>query len=293
MAIDPDALAATIVANFAAEFGEIQPRGLVGLQSAVKAIADGIAAAHNADTAPPVVVRQLDVGELLWEWNGIDTTQFDTPAIDVGVGGDGSTTMSLSVVDRGAVIGNVLRTTLAVTDGGGIFFVSASELTLPTRYVAVCRHYGTAGTGAGNMACGMVLWSDANGNAMIPQRTTGNSNLTLTGYVNAVLTSQEGLVSGGTLSDPATIDRRGILQIMECHRQAGTSPKLFFARVEERMGDGGISNDATHSAAHGALGANWDGLDCTRFGVGVRVNIANVSGTMDLAQLQIYAHPED
>jgi hypothetical protein len=54
--IDSDTLKDAIVANFATEFGEIQPRGLKGLESATTALADAIVAAHNADVMDAVVL---------------------------------------------------------------------------------------------------------------------------------------------------------------------------------------------------------------------------------------------
>jgi len=70
VAIDPVALAAAMVANFATEFGEIQPSGLEGLQSATKALADAVAAAHNAAAVAGDIARVT--GALNVEVDGAD-----------------------------------------------------------------------------------------------------------------------------------------------------------------------------------------------------------------------------
>lgn len=231
-------------------------------------------------------------GPKLWEWDGLTVDQFDAAALDLQ-SGDGSTTMALSVVDLGGKLGKVLRLTYATTDGGGIFLVKSSELTLPSRYVMTCRHMGRAGTDLLNIFGGAVPWSDASANAMLIERPTTN-NLTSTSFAAGTLVDQHAMATSGTFNNPATVIRQGIYQVITCDRQSGSNPSAFVVAVEERRGEGGISFDASERTVdHSVLAAEWNSLDLDRFGVGGWVNVLNVIGTLDLKSLAIYAHPED
>jgi hypothetical protein len=91
VAIDADALKTVIVANFATEFGEIQPPGLPGLESAMGALADAIAAAHNS------------AGGAL-------------PTIEIYAG----TARSMANSDNGAIIRCTAGTTVTITVPAGL-----------------------------------------------------------------------------------------------------------------------------------------------------------------------------
>lgn len=276
------------------EFGDAAEHNVL-----VQAVAELTAAQGLGDgtTEGSIQARLLLVGSpltgaLLWKWDGLTTDQFDATAIDLQ-SGDGSSTMSLSVVDLGGKLGKVLRITYATTDGGGIFLVKSTELVLPSRYVMSCRHMGRAGAGLLNIFGGAVPWSDASANAMLIERPTTN-NLTSTTLAAGTVIDQAALATSGTFNNPATVIRQGIYQLITCDRQAGDNPSDFVVAVEERRGEGGISYDANDRAVdHSVLGAQWNSLDLARFGIGGWVNVLNVIGTLDLKSLAIYAHPED
>lgn len=244
----------------------------------------------------------LQVGALLWEWNGEDTTQFQTsgspPSFkhrnDLGsMSGSGV----LSVVDLSPLaIGKVLRVTATSLVGGYVFPLELSELDLPSRYVVVVNF---ADASSQFLAGGLYPFflGDGNDEPMIAcalHRRQSAGNLT----VYAVVDDLEGadtIASSGAMTTTAdTVERGGITSIVTVDvRPSGETPALGQIRCEDRNGNGGWAHDGSVASALSGVGTTWNGQDMNRIGIGIYNGGGALSASFDFGHLAIYAHPED
>lgn len=265
-----------------------------------------IAAIEAAPAAPNV-----QLGALLWEWNETDVSQFEGTALSHGrdiatapAGGDADTALTLTAhvygqpfTRPGNATGIVLRITAAGLDGGGVFEVLASELTLPERYVVVTRyaHHST-----GSLRGTFFLWIDGAGDkttfeGYCAERYLGSSShrgrVVKLGVVEG---SQDSYTSPGAYDQDA-IDTGGMEAIYTVHqRPAGDTPGYARISVEVRCGSGGTGGSVEYSqkVPSALIDADWDGDDMARFGIGCWAPNANQAGTVDFSRIRIYAHPD-
>lgn len=243
------------------------------------------------------------LGQLLWAWNQLDTTQFEPTAVgferDLGTPTpNAATALTLSVVNRGRVLGNVLRITANSLAGGGVFGVLASELTLPERYVMVAKYLGPVGGNTSLFPLIFLGYDPAPGdfNGFAYQRDGATNTVGCRTVVNNRAGSAEALVSAGI---PGTTERRGATGILEVYRPNGDSPaEAFVGEQEQSCNNGSISDvryDTSLPAAISGVSTNWDGVDMPRFGFGCWEGVNNTSGiaNLDIMSLAVYAHPED
>lgn len=240
------------------------------------------------------------LGPLLWEWNQVDVSQFEPTAFpfqrDLGTPSpNAATALTLSVINRGRLIGNVLQIDAVSLAGGGVFGVLASEVTLPERYMMVARYLAPIG---GNPSLFPVIFTSYTPTLGAFQgfgyQRDGTSNtVSARAAVNDRAGGAEALASGGV---PGTTDRRGNVGVLEVYRVNGDTPATAFLGQEERSPTNApIDYDAALPAAISGVSTNWDGIDMPRFGFGCWEGINNTSGTVNLQimSLQVYEHPED
>ncbi len=244
----------------------------------------------------------LELGALLWEWNGADLTQFDAAIKEfsnsAGSTDNASTALVVTVVaDPTDYLGNVLRFTATALQGGGILAVAASELTLPGRYVVVCQYLNkvsglTISSGSGPM----VFFSDIAGDidACLIDRVFGTNTSRVMTIVNDTQDTIEALFGGETFNDSVGI-RGGITLVTTVEkRQAGETPSVAVVLNQERghvQSNVGRDTSLVHDIA--SVGANWDGLDMDRFGIAINDGINGTTGALDFKRFAVYAHPDD
>lgn len=250
------------------------------------------------------------VGQLLWEWNGTDTSQFDTTAIpferDVGTTTpNAATELSLSVVAGDESLGNMLRvSSTSSLDGGGFFPITSTELTLPVEYVVYCVFGGHTETGGGTlfpqvMLCSMDTGTDFQGIATEGSRT-GASTQSIECYADGrAYNSAYGATSG--VFDAEAIRGGGKRQLVYVHRPDGEDGGAYarvgirewggnsnYFRFEEKAIDD-FSSQATISAAWDAVAYNFNRLPGP--GMQVSSDLADNEGSIDIADLKIFAKP--
>jgi hypothetical protein len=242
----------------------------------------------------------LQTGSKLWEWNKTDLSQFEATALPHGGGtANAATALIASVVSGGQPYDKVLRLTATALQGGGVFAVLASELTLPDRYV-VRVVYADDTSSVGQIVPTLYLaftpddgGGDLEGYGL--SRRTGLSNVDLRAFVNNVAGSADSLGSSGTFFTPTLVDRGGIEDLITIEKnQNGETPSYVRLSVEDR---GGGNNDIAYerSLVHTISGVstNWDGLTFDRFGPGAYEGVLGTTGSCDFAAIEVYAHPGD
>jgi hypothetical protein len=247
----------------------------------------------------------LEVGSLLWEWNGTDLAQFDATPLDyerdLGSpgGGNAETALVVTVVaDPDAYFGgNVLRFTATSLAGGGVLAVAASEITLPSRYVVYVRLRGeVSGTSMVGYGC-MVAFNDDGTDAMegilVNRPEGGNTNeivaITANRFGNA-----EGLVGSGTFN-AACAARGGVVQLLTVEKKPGgeaTGLAVVSCSDKAMAGTGPIFDTALPHTIAG-VGTAWDSLTMGRVGLAIHEGVNGTSGVVDFKDFRIYAHPDD
>lgn len=241
----------------------------------------------------------LQVGALLWEWNGEDTTQFQTafPYTHGNGAGSRSGSAAISVVDRSPLaVGNVLRITSTSLVGGVVFPLALSELPLPSRYVVVVNF----ADGTDQFLLGGLypfFLNEGNDEPMIGcavLRRLAASNLNAYAIVDG-LGGSEALTSSGSMTTTSdTVDRGGITSTITVDaRPAGEPSALGQIRCEDKNGNGGWAHDGAVVTDIAGIGTTWDSEDLNLLGIGVYVSAAALSASFDFGHLAIYAHPED
>jgi len=287
MAIDPDALKTDIVANFATEYGEIQPRGLEGLELAAKAMADAIAAAHNADASGG------GDPNVLWRWNGVDLSQWRTTAAEVDT--TGGAVLSLSSL-RG-------QPNLRFRAGGAFGFaqwvVDPAEFPsgIPARFVLEIIYdefdNGSGTKNPSSTACGVSLFCRYNSPGNVRAWTlaqNGNGNFQLQIYTRDTTFSNPGATPTG--EEPGAGANRGAYHQLIVTQEVGTPFDMFYfgrfqgqnaEQIQNRSGNpGGIDFD----------GGAYDGIIPNTIGVAFRDNVGQTSWC-EISSIRMLKHPAD
>lgn len=250
--------------------------------------------ATHAFLQAPASAPSLQLGSLLWAWNGEDTSQFDAAKEHRNASSVTSGSTTLTVVDRSPLgIGNVLRVTSTSLVGGSVYQVLESELPLPARYVMVVNFADAAAIGllcSVYPFCKTDVASDFDGLVL----TRGQSaSLISYGVQNYDLGGSETVGSAGAITTPAVADRGGIRTVITVNtRPNADATALAQVNVEDKGGNGGITYDGIVPSAIAGVSPNWDNQNHNRIGIGAFAAAA-VSSTVDFGDFRIYAHPDD
>lgn len=247
----------------------------------------------------------MEVGELLWAWNGVDTSQFESTAFtherDLGTATpNANTAMALSVVDRSASkLPDTLRVTGTSVQGGGVFAVLTSEITLPDRCMVEVTFADQDAGAAFVFGIYPYFNPDVSGNfeGYLVGRFIGSSSARVEAIVNGLPGTSESLSTAGIFSAATTVPRGGIRSILEVYRQrTADDPALSRINFEDRRWDSSTSNrvtDGTLPHTIASVGTNHDGVNMTRIGFGGWEGVNGSNGTFEISSFKIFAHPED
>lgn len=239
-------------------------------------------------------------GELLWQWNGVDTSQFESTAFayerDIGTPTpNAATALALGITSAPSPkLGSALQIVATNLAGGGVFAILESELTLPERYVVYWKTL--AGSGVQNLLHLAFVPDDGLGDfqGFGSERTGGTSSAVLrTIQGNRVSNVSQTLATSGNNSSSFSDPRGGVEQIIQVWRPNGDNPSEGFARVEDRGGQNlSVNFTGVNIGALSGVQPNWNGLDLNRIGVGCWESNNGTSGSVALLDLRVYAFPD-
>ena len=248
--------------------------------------------------AAPAGAPNRELGSLLWEWNGLDVTEFDTP-VSWGASGDADTTLAASVVSHPLPwrTDKVIQLDWTAMHDYGALLVKESALTLPSRYVLFVEYSGTQSgnppTTAGPVVFGTVTGTELTDGCMI-DRPTGFTTCKAQAIVNTLHGSTETLKASGSF-DVATVARGGLqLTCTVEARPQGDVTSYGVVKVLDVILDPDSGNPPDVSLVHAISGVstNFDNQDHKRVGFAVGFGIS-ATGLSHIAKLAVYAHPDD
>lgn len=254
-------------------------------------------------SGPAAAGAGLNIGELLFSWNGTDLTQFDTPfkdfERDLGSpgGGNAETALIATVIadPLAYFTGNIIRFTGTALAGGGILAISTAALTLPSRFVLV---YTIRGVDSGSInEYGSALFNDDVVDDMqgwLVSRVLNQGNCR--SIVNNRYGSAEALVTSGSLT-AAAIARGGVRQIVTVERRpAGEATALSLMGCEDLLAignPGGPVFDTVIPHLISGVNTNWDTHDFNRVGLTAWEGNNGSTFVLDFKNIAVYAHPDD
>jgi hypothetical protein len=227
---------------------------------------------------------------LLWEWNGADTTQFSAPeSYQRYLGGGPDGTPALSVVAAPIGGGNVLRLAAAGLLGGVYWPIAG--LTLPTNYVIEAGWARATTYITGNPT--IVMFASAS-----PVRAAefDFSFGTAAQYLGAVRSGiYEAYLSLGSsfTANPENFNR-GVSVKLFVSRQAGANPATWRVGAPAASGLSTVSQwDGARSSLEDRAATDngdWDGVDMPLCGPGVYVGGGGPENiSVDMSYLRILA----
>lgn len=230
-------------------------------------------------------------GRELWRWNRTDATQFDPVIYHGNSTGVKSGTVALSFADPGFGMGNVLRMQGASLVGGAVFALAAGEVVLPNRYVVSVVFSDITITGLQCSVMPFCNLTTLDGVAITAGRG-GNVPL-VQALVGDVLNGSEAIAGASVLATGHT-DRRGGMRLLSTvmRRPQGETPSAAYIANEFRHGSGTMFYDGADVTAISTVGINWNGQTHGQVALGC-FSEAATSHVADIADLKIYAHPDD
>lgn len=225
-------------------------------------------------------------GSLLWEWNGLDISQFE--AADAF--NSGFTTSFSAVANADVPGGNVLR--YGWVSGGGpwqaVRLIKASELVFPLRYVVSVEYL------SGSRQHGWVFYGDMTPGSLyaygfefaVAWKVTRYDGASAVAHANNATRVIETVSS---LAGRATLTIAG-------DKIASTEPRWHAAATGTVQG-GDIDQrniEARHTDVPSRpVGATWQTVDPTRAGLSLANWQTGTTGTADIAAIRIFKHPRD
>lgn len=230
---------------------------------------------------------------LFWEWNGTDTTQFDSPKTYQRIADTGNSATSRSISVSNAPWGGGKQLVMDVnTQKGGAFWpINDLPSTLPDTYILELEYCSASAswTGAGNPFF-VIFGDDAGGSTGLNAADINAPRGGGISYPGVVVDSKARggvpMLCSGNTWDIANM-KRGMRITAEVSRQKGANPAAWRVWAAQ---DGGAavsskitgSRDATQDRAAIDNG-DWDGLDMTLCGPGIYVGGTSGSAGLSLS----------
>lgn len=243
------------------------------------------------------------VGEEIFAWNRVDTSQFETTAFpherDLGTPSpNAATALALDVVDLASIVtngngfglGNALRITATNLAGGGVFAPLLSELTLPDHYVIVSTiaFCDNSSLFPSIHTCFSPGASAPDFQGIFIERILNSASLRAWAIVDGRPEDNEALTGSGFMG-PVDFERGGVIEQIEVWRQNGATPAKARVIVEDRCpAQGAVGYEGAVMTEEPGVGTNWDGVDMTRCGLGCW-NGTTASGSIAFRDFRIYA----
>jgi hypothetical protein len=248
--------------------------------------------------------NDITVGEKLFEWNGVDFSQFDAAMAewDNAIGGipnaDSAITRSVVADPVIPARGNVMQMAAVALQGHGGLLVKASELTLPQRYIIELQLVDDLAAPTQFPFAGVLAFFKDSG------ATTGGFGIvrqaplsTLAGWaiINDAVpaTANVNYASGGSFN-AATVLRGGANMRTVVHQRPMGEPTAFSVVTHHdwipSFGEG-HGTELPHSIT--GVGANWNGQDMDRCGIWLGETSNFTTGTFQFGKFAVYAHPDD
>lgn len=240
---------------------------------------------------------QYGAGELIFEWNGSDLTQFDTGSPQTHArsgGGPGGSAAASVVADPLYPDNNVIQIVGTLLDGGWLLPISVSELVLPDAFVVeVVTSKAATATNAFTGFCTYTTNGSGVQGIEIQAGCSASQGL----YGSAVINNVGGGSTAGSLlnatSSPTSTGRAAAPSTLSAiiQRPNGRTPIAYTTRYRlQTDGAGYYSYGASAGTAPGGLGANWDGLTFNRLGIGL-MTVAAVTFTVYFHSVRVWAAP--
>lgn len=258
---------------------------------------DDVSAAVTKKVTPAALQGGPSFGPLLWRWNKLDVTQFDSVVSfkkTTGAAVAGSAAISyVANAHRGLP---AIRVAATAITGGFVFPVKLTELNLPQRFLYVAR-VAAIGTSLEAVVSPFFETGAGTHRGFLVRRAQGSTVNTPTITHGGILRAS-GVAGVGPSSDTwdATLENRGGgVYAIECWRQAGEATPDFLARIDYQDASnhdaGALSRQDLSGAADPAT--DWANQDLELFGLGVLDDVGGNSGDVDFLDLRIYGHPLD
>lgn len=275
----------------ASEWNEVKNR-VVEIANAL-GLGDG-STVGSVEEALLTAAPSLQFGRELMRWNKTDTSQFESTAFDharsTGVTGGSST---LTVVNTSPFYtGNVLRVTYTNLEGGSMYPVLESELTLPDRYVIYVRFSGASTTSTSYAAVYVHCdpTAGAFNGALLGRSVASTAFMRIVhtdlGRVNGSISSSGALAAAST-----ALGGTDSIITVEARPNGILTPEGLFTLADQNR-SGGKTFDAIDTAAL-VTGNEWDNQDHNRVGPGAISTGVAASGSVDYSDFRVYAHPDD
>lgn len=260
------------------------------------------------DHADAINTLETAAGEILWEWNKTDVSQFDTNLSyddTVATAQSGSAALSFVAAASGYRNTPLIRLTADGLRGGLVFPLKTSEITLPERYqIEVVCTYAFSGDGPG-MGAVVAPFGAA---ASTEWRGALVRTLSEQSGIDSALTTDNDPTSGLTLRDSGignvdastdtfnvnAFNRGGRRLLIDVWRAKATDTDFLIAyRVEDPASTdrGSLCEDDLSGAA--VVSTDWVDVDFNRVGLGIDGDSASYSGVIDFSEFRIRAHPVD
>jgi hypothetical protein len=246
--------------------------------------------------------------DILWEWNGVDTTQF-LPKVDIGLGA-GIAGLTLAVV-AGGPNGSLLRAGSTELVAGGVIF--PINFAFPRRYVIEVTFYSlnfTDVTTAGNNICGTTVVSD---NTCLNSINLAHTNITAA--VPEMYAADYALAGFGAPFGPSINYPGALLSAAWCAGFGGpqTGLSVRYTVNTERpfvaatpaitiLAEGCGPNQAPPGTAErinlsaqnaGPYPVAWNAAVLDTLGLIVGNGAATTAWTVDIESFRVLAHPAD
>jgi hypothetical protein len=246
------------------------------------------------------------VSPVLWEWNGVDTSQF-LAAIDLGLGA-GIAGLTLTTA-AGGPNGTLLRISSTELVAGGVMF--PIDFAFPRRYVIEVTWYAlnfTDVTNAGTNLAGTIVAADAAGTETL---ALAHGNITALAPYQPLLdfAISAGVPFGPSLAFNSIVSAQwapafGAPQSGLSMRYEVVTQRPFVAATPQIMAaiDGSGSDQVTpqtHVRANGssqgvpAYPAGWDGVTLDTIGLLCGNGGATTAWTADIESIRVLRHPAD
>ena len=215
-------------------------------------------------------VPDLGVGELLFEWNGSDLTQFDSAQTHQRNGGGGPAGTAVWSVAPNPLYPsvNVLQCVGTGFEGGSCLPVALSELTLPDQFtVEAVMSKDSLVT---NLYAGVLLYV-VDGASAVQAISVGASNGASMGlYTGAVIDNAGGaggdIIANAGIFGTGAVGRKGYLGSV-FSRPRGETPTVFEVDSDLRTDTGyRVTASGSYATKPAALTTEWDALTFTRVG---------------------------
>lgn len=259
--------------------GNIEPV-VTTTEEAVTVVQNEITVINNS------LVTGSELGEPVWEWNGVDATQFETSAAWTS----GTVSPSITVTAAANVnqtSQNELRLSSTGTGSGGFGYFITDEIPF-----------------VGERRDMVIEWVTG------PSSTTGYGGFSLmadnagtTHCYNTFIGPTAGWrsqVDAGTVTIPGSTPARVWDGAGQCRgrcwvrgvKPSGDLPRFHFS-LESLPGNGGeasysVRRDERDNYPNEPPGSSWDNLECRKFGVAVQASGGNAYGDFRLTELRVY-----